>query len=165
MSLMREFLRRSALWAQQLGSDAWPFFDVAALIDPSVRADSDVVERISRSCVQQQSAVQRSCEWALHFAALEEAGRVPFQLPNPFEPLVSLFENGGGFALDGTGMIDIDADASMSKGKLDDWLRPADTPTRGRDLQTREFAKRSGRRPDTHQVRRPQSGADPGGVL
>ncbi|MFD4536708.1 hypothetical protein ACFWNL_28480 [Kitasatospora sp. NPDC058397] len=122
ISLMREFLWRSALWAHQLGSDAWPFFDVAALIDPSVRADPDLVEQVSKSCALQYPAVQQACVGALHFAALQGASKVPFQLPNPFEPIVSLFENGGGFTLDGTGMIDIDIDASMSKGKMEDWL-------------------------------------------
>ncbi|MFJ3215832.1 hypothetical protein ACIPLC_07935 [Kitasatospora sp. NPDC086801] len=126
ISLMREFLRRSALWAHQLESGAWPFFDVAALIDPSVRADPGLVEQVSKSCALQHPAVQQTCVGALHFAALQETSESPFQLPNPFEPIVSLFENGGGFALDGTGMIDIDIDASMSKGRLEgrleDWL-------------------------------------------
>ncbi|MBD0690754.1 hypothetical protein [Streptomyces sp. CBMA123] len=128
ISLMKEFLRRSALWAHQLGSDRWPFFDVAVLIDPSVRADPDLVEQVSESCALQSTAVQQSCVGALHFAALQESGHVTLQLPDPFEPIVSLFENGGGFTLDGTGMIDIDPAVSMSRGKLADWLK-LDAPT------------------------------------
>ncbi|MFE5583705.1 hypothetical protein [Kitasatospora sp. NPDC056531] len=125
ISLMKEFLRRSALWAHQLGSDRWPFFDVAALIDPSVRADPDLVEQVSKSCELQSTAVQQSCVGALHFAALQESGRPTPQLPDPYEPIVSLFENGGGFTLDGTGMIDIDITVSMSRGNLADWLQRA----------------------------------------
>ncbi|MFF2143327.1 hypothetical protein [Kitasatospora sp. NPDC058190] len=128
---MKEFLRRSALWAHQLGSDTWPFFDLAALIDPSVRADPELVEQVSKSCELQSTAVQQSCVGALHFAALQESGRITIQLPNPYEPIVSLFENGGGFTLDGTGMIDIDVAASMSRGSLADWLgRDTDLVTR-----------------------------------
>ncbi|MER7850699.1 hypothetical protein ABTZ03_43000 [Kitasatospora sp. NPDC096077] len=122
ISLMKEFLRRSALWAHQLGSDTWPFFDVAALIDPSVRADHKLVELVSKSCALQSAAVQQSCMGALHFAALQESGRATPRLPDPYEPIVFLFENGGGFTLDGTGMIDVDVAVSMSRGKLSDWL-------------------------------------------
>ncbi|ARF78234.1 hypothetical protein ACIG0C_11845 [Kitasatospora aureofaciens] len=122
ISLMKEFLRRSALWAERLGSDAWPFFDVAALIDSSVRADPELVELVLKSCALQSAAVQQSCVGALHFAALQETGRATPQLPDPYEPIISLFENGGGFTLDGTGMIDIDAAVSMSRGSLADWL-------------------------------------------
>ncbi|MFG3225395.1 hypothetical protein ACGF07_11545 [Kitasatospora sp. NPDC048194] len=126
ISLMKEFLRRSALWAYQLGSDRWPIFDVAALIDPSVRADPELVDQVSKSCATQSTAVQQSCVGALHFAALRESGRAIPRLPDPYEPIVVLFENGGGFALDGTGMIDVDVTVSMSRGKLADWLdRPA----------------------------------------
>lgn len=38
--LMREYLRRSALWAQVLVcAGKWPFFDIATAVDPSARFD------------------------------------------------------------------------------------------------------------------------------
>ncbi|WP_051969828.1 hypothetical protein [Kitasatospora azatica] len=122
ISLMREFLRRSALWSEQLGSDEWPFFDIAYLVDPTVRAAPEIVAAVAGGSAQQNVTVSRSCEWALHFAALRESGKAPLQLPDPFEPLLTLFEHGGGFNLDGTGMIDIDFNASMARGSRAQWL-------------------------------------------
>ncbi|MFI6151162.1 hypothetical protein ACIBCA_00490 [Kitasatospora sp. NPDC051170] len=128
LSLMREYLRRSAQWADRLGAEAsWPFFDVAALIDPSVRADPELIERVGRVCALQSTAVRKCCEGALHFAALKESGTALPRLPDPYEPVVSLFEHGGGFGLDGTGMIDVDATVSLGRGSLADWLPRADS--------------------------------------
>ncbi|WP_031066553.1 hypothetical protein [Streptomyces sp. NRRL WC-3742] len=65
----------------------------------------------------------------MHFAALKESGTALPRLPDPYEPVVSLFENGGGFSLDGTGMIDIDATASMGRGSLAEWLERCNSRT------------------------------------
>ncbi|MFH9658963.1 hypothetical protein ACH4NF_14665 [Streptomyces sp. NPDC017248] len=109
--LMHEFLRRSALWAHALGSDDWPFFDVAALVEPSVRADELTVEQVVAGASALQPVVGDTCAWALHLAALRDADvRLP-ELPDPFEPLVRMYERGGAFLLDGTGFVQVDAAA------------------------------------------------------
>lgn len=109
--LMQEFLRRSALWARELDSEDWPFFDVAALVEPSVRAESQTVERAVARAGAHQPVVGDTCAWALHFAALRDADvRLP-ELPDPFEPLVRMYERGGAFVLDGTGSAQVDAAA------------------------------------------------------
>jgi hypothetical protein len=42
VALVREYLRRTALWAKCLeATEAWPFFDVAGYIAPEVRAAKD----------------------------------------------------------------------------------------------------------------------------
>jgi hypothetical protein len=96
--LMQEFLRRSALWAGELGGEGWPFFDVAALVDPAVRADPQTVGQVVAGASALQPVVGDTCAWALHFAALRDAEvRLP-ELPDPFEPLVVMYERGGGFS-------------------------------------------------------------------
>jgi hypothetical protein len=53
------------------------------------------------------SDVQKACVCALHWAALTAAPDVVLpDLPDPFEPLVWMFERGGGFVLE-SGFIDV----------------------------------------------------------
>jgi hypothetical protein len=94
----REYLRRAAPYASlRPGTPvSWPWFDVAACVDPSIRADDDVVEAVSaRIEGGSYSGVRMSCAAALHFAALRDAGAVPRYLADPFEPLVRVYELGG----------------------------------------------------------------------
>ncbi|MET8183176.1 hypothetical protein [Streptomyces sp. NPDC005336] len=107
--LMREYLRRSALWAQALGgADAWPIFDIAARVDPSVRADAKLVEQLEGFLEDHVPglATRAACLAALHWAALRETLYTPpTDLDDPFDPLLMLFERGGGFFID-KGVID-----------------------------------------------------------
>jgi hypothetical protein len=98
VALMGEFLRRSALWADALGSPRWPFFDIASLIDPSVRATDDLVARARTRTALQDAVVGDTVTWALHFAALRDAAIPLPELPDPFEPLVVMYDRGGGFS-------------------------------------------------------------------
>ncbi|MEU1827137.1 MULTISPECIES: hypothetical protein [Streptomyces] len=133
VSLMREFLRRSALWAEELDSKVWPFFDVAALIDPSIRAEEALVERAIAGSVRQQAFVREMCVWALHYAALTESGLDIPRLPDPLEPLLVMYERGGGAALDTTGFIDIDT-AAVPIGKPEQHIsrKPLDVADKSR---------------------------------
>jgi hypothetical protein len=93
--LMHEYLRCAAIWATHLDCrDRWPFFDIAANIDPTVRVEADVVEQATAHL---SFYPKRSCAAALEFAHLLDAAsdRVP-ALPHPFEPLLRMFERGGG---------------------------------------------------------------------
>ncbi|MFD7630365.1 hypothetical protein ACFV7Q_30820 [Streptomyces sp. NPDC059851] len=121
VALMREFLRRSALWARATGSAEWPFFDIAARIDPSARIDADVVTGIAEKAGLQQPVVLDTLEWSLNFAVLSDIRADLPDLPEPFVPLVLLSERGGGFGLDGSGHIEVDM-AAISKGCMEDAL-------------------------------------------
>ena len=136
IALFREFLRRSAHFASGAGTAAatavataraneptpvtvpipppvtvpvpWPFFDVAARIDPAPRAPEGVLAEIAGEVPRYPAtAVRRTCLLALHFAALQDAGRAPDASRDPFAPLVYMYELGGAFALDHTGAIQI----------------------------------------------------------
>ncbi|MFF4650880.1 hypothetical protein [Streptomyces sp. NPDC001380] len=97
--LMREYLRRAALWVQAYGiDDSWPFFDLAAHIDPTVRAAPELVARMEEALDGRVGLplAYNSCFHATHWAALQDARELP-ALDDPFEPLITLFERGGGF--------------------------------------------------------------------
>ena len=111
--LMAEFLRRSALWAQAYSAPTWPFPDLAAAVDPSVRAPSDVVADVLATVPEHPSVVRDVITKALHFAALQDAaaptGSALPDLPDPYAPLLALLERGDVFGVEGTGRIDVDA--------------------------------------------------------
>ncbi|WP_406117957.1 hypothetical protein [Streptomyces anulatus] len=47
--LMREYLRRAALWAQAHGAEqSWPFFDIAERVDGNITTPPDVTEDLKR---------------------------------------------------------------------------------------------------------------------
>ncbi|WP_034590387.1 hypothetical protein [Hamadaea tsunoensis] len=96
VALMREYLRRAAWWAERLErTPEWPFFDVAAAIDADVRADADLVARTTEDLTWYAS---RTCAWALHFAELAQHPEIVRpDLPDPFEPLIVMYERGGDF--------------------------------------------------------------------
>ncbi|GDY34010.1 hypothetical protein [Gandjariella thermophila] len=101
VALMREYLRRAACWAQQLdATDEWPFFDVAAHVDPTARAHPTLVERLEKfmSANIGWPAVRKTCLAALHWSTLRDSAAVRLAgLEGPFEPLIVMYERGGGF--------------------------------------------------------------------
>ncbi|MEV5592891.1 hypothetical protein [Streptomyces sp. NPDC052496] len=118
--LLREYLRRTALWVQELQkgddrpffdvsqSDRWPFFDLAKRVDPSVRADEGLSQRLDDFIDEHVpgALAARLCRAALNWASIsrDSLGKLP-ELPDPFEPLVVLFERGGGFWVE-NGFVD-----------------------------------------------------------
>lgn len=101
-ALMREHLRRSALWADRYGAaKEWPFFDIAAYVDPAVRAPEGLMDTFGGFLDRHVGLPMAydMCQAAVQWAALlerSEVSRPPLQ--DPFEPLILLFERGGGFA-------------------------------------------------------------------
>jgi hypothetical protein len=109
--LMREYLRRSALWARDLGAEQeWPFFDIANRLNSAVRADKLLVQDVERSLTGRSlwPSVKDSCIYALHWAALVD-GRSPdiARFEHPFDPLLTLYSRGGGFTSE-HGFLDLD---------------------------------------------------------
>jgi hypothetical protein len=126
VQLMREYLRRAAVWGRKLGCpDEWPFFDIAAHIDPTVRAADSDVRRLEDhfSGTPVWPTVRRTCIWALHWEELKrrEGDALP-ELDYPFEPLIAMYERGGGFTT-AHGEIEIDT-ASIRRGTWRDHLSP-----------------------------------------
>lgn len=109
--LMGEYLRRAAWWAQDLNATSrWPFFDIADCLAPSVHVPDELAEELEALIDARVGwpAVAVTCRAALRWAALLDAGiPLPPRLDDPFEPLLLMFERGGGFITE-HGFIDVD---------------------------------------------------------
>jgi hypothetical protein len=109
-ALLDEYFRRAAQWAGAYECDTRvPFFDIAACVDPNVRADQRVVDEVVTKVKRGGWDVKHVTPFILHWAALRAAwtGDLPSRLDDPFEPLVLLFERDGGF-LTRNGEVDLE---------------------------------------------------------
>lgn len=126
VALFREYLRRATLWARALDcTSEWPFFDVAWHVDPTLRARPPLVEALDRrlSEIPLWSAVRDTCVWSLQWAAVQAHSRGSSPaLDDPFEPLVRMYERGGGFTSE-HGFIQVDF-ASLRLGAWRDHDQP-----------------------------------------
>ncbi|UGY93034.1 hypothetical protein [Streptomyces gobiensis] len=102
--LLREYLRRAALWVQELGgTDEWPFFDIAERIDPSVPSDQELIDRLEKFTSENVPGLttRKMCRAAVNWAALQEVAHPRLgELDDPYEPLVMLYARGGGFTVE-----------------------------------------------------------------
>jgi hypothetical protein len=109
MRLMREFLRRSAWWAERFGAPhRWPFYDIAEYIAPGVPVAEDLsvrLEELIRTRVGWPGAAV-TCRAALHWAAVLDVGARPGGGEDPYEPLLMFFERGGTFTTE-NGYIEV----------------------------------------------------------
>jgi hypothetical protein len=90
-ALLKEFLRRMALWADALDRrDEWPLFDVAAVLYPERFSEADDLD-----LPQYAGAFRAALQAALNFADVAESPLVRgYGLPDPYAPLVRLLERG-----------------------------------------------------------------------
>lgn len=105
--LLSEYLRRAALWARETGgTKRWPLYDIAANADASVTVDPALDEALDTYLGENIGwpGTERACRYAVRFAALRETPGVELpDLPDPFEPLLLLWERGGEVVLDELG--------------------------------------------------------------
>jgi hypothetical protein len=102
-ALMREYLRRAALWAQKLGgTDIWPFFDIAAHVDPGLEVPDEILTRLERLLGDVPGVRQEQfCRNVVRWSVLRESGNSEKEcLEDPFEPLFLLYERGGMFVVE-----------------------------------------------------------------
>ncbi|MCX4745567.1 hypothetical protein OG455_08525 [Kitasatospora sp. NBC_01287] len=124
-ALMREYLRRAALWARWCGAEeAWPFLDLAERVDPGTRAAEDVVDELEEYLAEQvgRHSIRETCRGAVQWAALRAGSHVELpDLPDPYEPLLLMYERGGGFHIEE--FIDLNGVMVRLK-RLEDHLSP-----------------------------------------
>ncbi|WP_152520823.1 hypothetical protein [Nocardiopsis halophila] len=123
VGLMREYLRRAALWRRALQAGRWPFLDAAGIAAPGVVVDADVLLRLESELIGRELPPQvvKTCLWSVTFEAALGSGAPLPDLPHLFAPLTAMYECGGAFSLDPTGMIDLGG-AAIRKGTLLDHL-------------------------------------------
>lgn len=101
VALLREHLRRMALWAKVLGcTDEWPFFDVTAYLKTTVEVPPSQMATLRNHLVKfgLSNHIIKTCEWSLCWAKLNETSQpTRFLLPAPYDPLLLMYERGGVF--------------------------------------------------------------------
>ncbi|SNY69396.1 hypothetical protein [Paractinoplanes atraurantiacus] len=126
-ALLREYFRRAARWADAYGCETrTPFFDIAQCVDPGVRAEQAVIDGLVRDVDDgTRNAIRQVAPFMLHWAALRAApgGVMPEGLEDPFEPLILLFERGGGFHTE-NGEVNLEYLAAPLRG----WRERASAP-------------------------------------
>ncbi|APR75678.1 Hypothetical protein A7982_01024 [Minicystis rosea] len=107
IALMFKLLRRMALWADVLGCrNRWPFFSVAEAIaagTESVRAilAQPEVASIESAVGKLPNQPHFICTWYVRWSAIEALEEVrAFDLPEPYEPALLIFERGGLFHIE-----------------------------------------------------------------
>ncbi|MFC6066967.1 hypothetical protein [Streptomyces ochraceiscleroticus] len=98
--LMREYLRRAALWAQAYGAEvAWPFFGVAEYAAPEFEPAPELATELEEYASHLGTpSLRRVCRGAVRWAALREnepGSPELSELPDPYEPLLLMFGRGG----------------------------------------------------------------------
>jgi hypothetical protein len=129
IALLREYLRRAALWAKALDcTDEWPFFDVAAHIG-ALDADETQVKKLKTHFMETPfyvaGIIEKTCEWFFHWERVKNLPKISeFTLPEPYEPLIVMYERGGIFSME-HGFFDF-AVRSFPRGKWHkyDQIRP-----------------------------------------
>lgn len=123
--LMREYMRRAALWAQAYASEsAWPFFDVTDYVDPNFRLPSELATELDEPLKGiASSPIQKTCLGAVRLAWLrdQKSATLP-DLADLYEPLILFYERGGEFLSDNAGFLDLTG-VSIKPMSLQDNLR------------------------------------------
>ncbi|MER7771788.1 hypothetical protein [Kitasatospora sp. NPDC096140] len=97
--LMVEYLRRASLWAEVLGGPPkWPIFDIAGALAPEIQVDPVVAERLEDFLIAHVGGIstENACRAAVRWATLRDTAGIQLpDLPEPFEPLIVMYERGG----------------------------------------------------------------------
>ncbi|MEV6679344.1 hypothetical protein AB0N09_21200 [Streptomyces erythrochromogenes] len=108
--LMREYLRRAALWARECSAEsAWPFFDVTEHVDPGFRLSPETAAEL-RAYLDRVPGpeLRETCAGAVRLAVVRERNPAALpDLPDLYEPLVLFYERGGEFVRDDAGGLDL----------------------------------------------------------
>lgn len=102
--LMREYLRRAAVWAQAYGAqEEWPFFDVTEFVDSFFRLDPELEDELEEFLAHKvpTPTTARTCRGAVRWAVLKAAREEGLpDLPDPYEPLLLMYDRGGGYSIE-----------------------------------------------------------------
>ncbi|WP_211718972.1 hypothetical protein [Nocardiopsis sp. MG754419] len=121
--LVQEYLRRTAIWMQEFGRKNWPFSDVAWFIDPGVRVPDEELDRILVGISHGGTYYSgKTLEWSLHFAYLQDEKSIQYDLPDPYEPLIRVYERGDSINYITPGFIEVGR-TLMPKGKLEGYAQ------------------------------------------
>jgi hypothetical protein len=117
LDLFREYLRRHAQWVHATGQrDAWPYGSVApALGGDAPDPDADLLRNVRRGMFDRRFLAN-----TLAFASVPAHIRDAYALPDPYQPILALYERGGAVSLEQG--VNIDAIWMPAPIKLETYL-------------------------------------------
>ena len=98
IALLQEYLRRAARWAQALGLDldAPSSFYAALGVAPAV--PEKLLDQIVEHTEPAFYWAKIACVWYIYWVSIADQPQVrAYDLPNPYEPLLRIYERGGSF--------------------------------------------------------------------
>jgi hypothetical protein len=110
--LFKEFLRRAALLAEFFGlldvpGTGWPMLNYAAYFDSSLELEDEEIDILAEKLQVNGFPLwysQRVCIYFIHWVTIQNKPEVVEKnIPNPYEPLLILYERGGTFQRDKIG--------------------------------------------------------------
>jgi hypothetical protein len=97
--LMEEYLRRMLLWSTELKAVGWPFFSIADCI---TTFNDEMISNLHTQLNQVQfpnTLIKMTCFWAVQWSYLKDTSQAKqFELPDPYDPLVAMYERGACFS-------------------------------------------------------------------
>lgn len=120
VDLMREFLRREALWAKVFdATESLPFADLPEFVSPGMQVSVDhlgLIDSFSRSLVERTCCVYILKWYQIPDLVVQRCGS---SLPaNPYLPILKLFELGGFFTREHRVNIDVNQSTGIHSGMV-----------------------------------------------
>ncbi|MDB5387984.1 MAG: hypothetical protein JWM11_3630 [Planctomycetaceae bacterium] len=109
VDLMREFLRREALWARRLSIEAaLPFANIPSAVVPGVDSATQYAADLSSyACsIVEYESLSNILNW-LSIKRTHSSEVVNYGLPDPYAPLVQIFEFNGTFTREHRVYVDV----------------------------------------------------------
>lgn len=105
--LMKEYLRRMLLWKKALKVDQWPFNSFSEHFAKLTQLEGDKILHQLMTVSFPNARVAGACAAFVFWSHVENRQEVKaFELPNPYEPLIRMFELGCWFSVE-SNMIDL----------------------------------------------------------
>jgi hypothetical protein len=105
--LMKEHLRRMLLWKKALKIELWPFENLARYFVEFPQLEREHIMEQLKSVSFPNGSVTATCMAFILWSLIEKREAVQaYQLPNPYEPLIRMYELGGWFSRE-QNMIDL----------------------------------------------------------
>lgn len=120
VDLMREFLRREALWANAFGIvESLPFADLPEVVSPGTHLSVDhlgLIDSFSRSPIEKICCVYLMKWCQIPKSVVQACG--PSLPADPYLPLMKLFELGGFFTRERRVNIDVNQSTGIHAGMV-----------------------------------------------
>ncbi len=100
VALFQEYLHRMSLWSKAINHpELWPFYDLSSYLYAPQKAKEYQIIQLKQHLTKfpLNRLVKHTCEWYLSWSFIADEMTKKYQLPDPFAPLILMYERGGTF--------------------------------------------------------------------